>query len=268
MFGAPLCAYVRVFGKRGKTAGIFFTTGLRRRRKKRRTGASGFKEGVAPMVPGFSPSVFYKYAAPTALENRRSQASRRLAWRGRSWKRTRERRSSKTQARKLQRNFRHQNSTALPLRLSTAFHAILRFAGERAGKKRRIGVSAYRRRKGGTVFSLSPRDIGAGREGIIFICATSPQPNGFPSPPRVSFPERNQRFALRGPPKAEREKNWRRGDACRRNVFTSRQFAKFASPFALFTLVQFFPIRGWSFRLCGVRRLRECFCNLQGRVPR
>jgi hypothetical protein len=35
--------------------------------------------------------------------------------------------------------------------------------------------------------------------------ATSPRPNGFPSPPRISFPRRDERFALRGPPKAERE---------------------------------------------------------------
>jgi hypothetical protein len=34
---------------------------------------------------------------------------------------------------------------------------------------------------------------------------TSPQPNGFPSPPRVSCPAYHQRFALRGPlPRRER----------------------------------------------------------------
>jgi len=33
-------------------------------------------------------------------------------------------------------------------------------------------------------------------------CATSPRPNGFPSPPQVSFPTRDERFALRGPPQA------------------------------------------------------------------
>ena len=31
---------------------------------------------------------------------------------------------------------------------------------------------------------------------------TSPRPNGFPSPPQVSFPKRDERFALRGPPQA------------------------------------------------------------------
>src|SRR5581483_1697212 len=34
----------------------------------------------------------------------------------------------------------------------------------------------------------------------------SPFPNGFPSPPRVSFPRRDVRFAKRGPP-------WGRGDS-------------------------------------------------------
>src|ERR1700743_756016 len=34
--------------------------------------------------------------------------------------------------------------------------------------------------------------------------ATSPRPSGSPSPPQVSFPKEDERFALRGPPKAER----------------------------------------------------------------
>ena len=32
------------------------------------------------------------------------------------------------------------------------------------------------------------------------LCSPSPQPSGFPSPPRVSFPKGDERFALRGPP--------------------------------------------------------------------
>jgi hypothetical protein len=35
--------------------------------------------------------------------------------------------------------------------------------------------------------------------------ATSPRPSGFPSPPRVSFPRKDVRFAKCGPPEAERE---------------------------------------------------------------
>jgi hypothetical protein len=38
------------------------------------------------------------------------------------------------------------------------------------------------------------------------LIAPSPQPNGFPSPPLVSFPIRDERFAFRGPPMGAREK--------------------------------------------------------------
>jgi hypothetical protein len=37
-------------------------------------------------------------------------------------------------------------------------------------------------------------------EGEAKDCATSPQPSGFPSPPRDGFPTRDDRFAKRGPP--------------------------------------------------------------------
>jgi hypothetical protein len=36
------------------------------------------------------------------------------------------------------------------------------------------------------------------------LCHLTPGPNGFPSPPQVSFPKRDERFALRGPIGLER----------------------------------------------------------------
>jgi hypothetical protein len=112
----------------------------------------------------------------------------------------------------------------------TPFYGFSRHSTLRWGRReKRIGVSACRsigvgktkrESRGMGLFAFArvsspfrekktestPRHTLSMNRNFRNVKATSPEPNGFPSPPPVSFPKQDERFALRGPREAEREK--------------------------------------------------------------